>query len=207
MARPKNTTQRRAQIVEGLLKAMSTQGYEAASIKDIASAAELSPGLLHYHFGNKQAILLALIEALGGKLEERLAGAMEGAADPGARLNAVIDAMLSVKPEASPEPDVVTAWIAISAEATRKAEVAEAFGAQMGALRGALGALFTEVLEAEGRATGGADECALALLGAIQGCFTLSASMSLPEGFAAPRVREMAAGLIAAQPESAAQSR
>lgn len=207
MARPKNTEARRAQIVEGLLKAVATQGYEAASVKDIAKAAGLSPGLLHYHFGSKHAILLALIETLGGRLEERLAGAMQGVADPRARLDAVIDAMLSVSPEASPEPDTVTAWIAVSAEASRKADVAEAFAAQMGALRGTLSGLFAELLEAEGRDAGGADELALALLAAIQGCFTLSASLDLPEGFAAPRVRQMAAGLIAAQPASAAQGR
>ncbi|MCB9796437.1 MAG: TetR family transcriptional regulator [Alphaproteobacteria bacterium] len=201
MARPKNTEQRRAQIVDGLLEEMARQGYDAASTKDIAKAAGLSSGLLHYHFGSKQEVLLALIESLGQRLEGRLSDAIE-AAEGGARarLDAALDAMLSLDPAHAPEPKVVACWIAVSAEATRKPEVGEAFGAQMQALRRALSALVVEALDEEGRDASAADELALALLAAIQGCFTLSASVKVPAGFAALRVRQMAAGLIAAQP-------
>ena len=56
MARPSNTEERRQQIVEGLLRVMAERGYERASIAEIAKAAGLSPGLVHYHFTEKQEL-------------------------------------------------------------------------------------------------------------------------------------------------------
>ena len=56
--------ERRAQIVDGLMRVLPEHGYERASVARIAKAAGLSPGLVHHHFENKQAILLALGERL-----------------------------------------------------------------------------------------------------------------------------------------------
>ena len=72
MARPVNTHLRRAQIVDGLQQVMAERGYARASITAIGKAAGLSPGLVHYHFGSKQEVLLALVDRLSARLEERL---------------------------------------------------------------------------------------------------------------------------------------
>lgn len=53
MPRPSNTAERQEQIVLGLLEVMAERGYEKASVASIARAAELSPGLVHYHFQTK----------------------------------------------------------------------------------------------------------------------------------------------------------
>lgn len=58
MARPTNTDARRAEIVEAMLRVMARRGYARASIAAIAEEAGLTAGLVHYHFRNKQAILL-----------------------------------------------------------------------------------------------------------------------------------------------------
>ena len=48
---------RRKQIVDGLMKCMQTKPYQKISIKEIAQAAGLSHGLLHYYFSSKDEIL------------------------------------------------------------------------------------------------------------------------------------------------------
>ena len=36
---------------------MAKRGYDGASVADIAKAARLTPGLVHYHFKNKQELI------------------------------------------------------------------------------------------------------------------------------------------------------
>lgn len=76
--RPPNTNARRAQISGGLIKVMAKRGYDGASVNEIAKAAELTPGLIHYHFKNKQEILLAALADLVARHEERLDESTEG---------------------------------------------------------------------------------------------------------------------------------
>ena len=77
MPRPSNSEARRAQITRALMKVMAKRGYDGASVADIAKAAKLTPGLVHYHFESKQEILLELLASLVARheagLEARLA--------------------------------------------------------------------------------------------------------------------------------------
>src|SRR3954470_3511156 len=79
MPRPSNTEERRAQITRALVKVMAKRGYDGASVADIARAARLTPGLVHYHFKSKRDILLAVLRDLVARhdagLDARLAGA------------------------------------------------------------------------------------------------------------------------------------
>ena len=50
MARPRNTEERRRQIVDGLRLVMAENGYDGASVQAVAKAAGLTAGLVHYHF-------------------------------------------------------------------------------------------------------------------------------------------------------------
>jgi len=64
MARPSNTDQRREQITRALQAVMAKKGYDRASISEIAAAAGLAAGLVHYHFDSKLEILLAVLDRL-----------------------------------------------------------------------------------------------------------------------------------------------
>jgi AcrR family transcriptional regulator len=57
------TKQKREQIIDAAYHVMSDKGYENASIKDIAHAAGITPGLVHYYFRNKEEILLGVLTA------------------------------------------------------------------------------------------------------------------------------------------------
>jgi TetR/AcrR family transcriptional regulator, transcriptional repressor of bet genes len=200
MARPSNTEERRAQIVGGLMSAMAERGYEGASIPDIARAAGLSPGLVHYHFENKQEILLVLVERLAQALRERFERRARGASSPRARLYAFLDAHVALGDDANPR--AVACWVTIGAEAVRQKEVRTAYRRATRRALEELEQLVAEVLRDERRSPEGGEQMAAALMAAIYGCYQLaSAAQAAPRGFAAPMLRRMADGLLSTQAE------
>ena len=58
MIRALNTRERLLDIAEQLF---AENGVDSISIRSINAAAQLSPGILHYHFGNKDTLLEAII--------------------------------------------------------------------------------------------------------------------------------------------------
>ncbi|MBU6373494.1 MAG: TetR family transcriptional regulator [Alphaproteobacteria bacterium] len=59
----------RDRLVAAAVRVVARDGLEAASVKTIAAEADVTPGLLHYHFPSKEALLeAALRQALEGYL-------------------------------------------------------------------------------------------------------------------------------------------
>ena len=79
MPRPTNTSDRRAQIIDALIAVMATQGYDGASIGDIARHAGLAPGLVHYHFDSKLEILVEAVRTIAARHEAALDARTAGA--------------------------------------------------------------------------------------------------------------------------------
>lgn len=197
MGRPSNTEERRQQIASGLLQVMAKRGYEGASVAAIAKAAGLAPGLVHYHFKDKQEILLTLAEQLAARVHERVASrlARVKGGDARARVDAFLDAFLATGADA--DPASVASWVTISAEAIRQPEVR---------------AIYEKVVRTDlehleelvGAVTGKrrARAVAAGLFAAIQGYFVLAASVPglVPPGSAASTVKRMAAGLLDEEP-------
>jgi TetR/AcrR family transcriptional regulator, transcriptional repressor of bet genes len=195
MARPSNTAERRAQITQALVQVMARQGYDGASIADVAKAAKLSPGLVHYHFKNKQEILLAALAELRerhlARLDARLA-LHEG--DPLAALHAFIDLHLGVGAEA--DPQALACWILISGEALRDKKVRARFEQTLSALLERLREVIRR-FDCESP-----DAVASALLATVQGYFVLAATARelIPRGTAAAMTKQMARGLLGGAP-------
>lgn len=185
MARPSNTAERRAQIVQGLMTSMAERGYERSTIADIARAAGLSPGLVHYHFAAKRDVLVALVEQLGAQVRARFE---ERAPDRGARarLRAFLDAYVATGPGA--DPRAVACWVGIAAEAVRDPDVRALYAAQVQASLATLTELVKDALREADRATRDAPRIAAALLAAVEGSYQLATAAPgvLPKGFAAP---------------------
>lgn len=57
---PKTTRER---LIAAAFRVVAREGLEAASVKAIAADAGLTPGLLHYHFPTKAALLEAVLRA------------------------------------------------------------------------------------------------------------------------------------------------
>jgi TetR/AcrR family transcriptional repressor of bet genes len=192
MARPSNTEERRQQIVEGLLRVMAERGYERASVAEIAKAAGLSPGLVHYHFEGKQEILLTAVEQLAARARARVKARLERAkGEARTQVDAFLDAYLATGEDA--DPSAVAAWVTISAEAIQQPEVRAAYEK---VVRADLGHLEELVGAVTGRRR--ARAIAAGLFAAVQGYYVLSAAAPglIPSGSAAATVKRMAAGLL-----------
>jgi TetR/AcrR family transcriptional repressor of bet genes len=197
VGRPSNTETRRAEIVEGLRVVLAREGYERATIAAVAKEAGLAPGLVHYHFASKLEILVALVVRLAAGLEARTGERLVSAGDdPRRRLLAYVDAHVSKG--ADEDPAAVAAWVAIAAEATRVPEVRAVYQGAIDARLRTLEELARACLRADGRDARSARSYAAAIASAIEGAFLLgtAAPGSLPEGFAAPTLRRLVAGLL-----------
>lgn len=66
------------------------QGYSGTSLRDIARAAGMLPGSLHYRFPSKEDILAALMERAIDRLIEGIVTAIAGTTDPIERIRVAI---------------------------------------------------------------------------------------------------------------------
>jgi TetR/AcrR family transcriptional repressor of bet genes len=197
MARISNSASRRTEIVQALQAVMATHGYEKATIQVIAAQAGLTPGLLHYHFKTKQAILVALVATLADVAQQRFVQLAGNTADPVLRLRAYIDARLALGPGAA--PDVVAAWVVIGAEAVRQAEVREAYQRAVVADLDLVAGLLAACLRQGGQPETPARPLAAGLLALIEGAYQLASGAGevMPTGYAADAALRYALSAIA----------
>lgn len=76
----------RAQIVTVATRLFAERGYEGTSIEAVLHESEMSRGSLYHHFGGKQALFEAVLEAVETDTGRRTVAATREAADPMAAL-------------------------------------------------------------------------------------------------------------------------
>lgn len=81
---------RRQRILDAALEVFSRTGYKDTAVDEIASEAETSKGGVYFHFPNKQAIFLALLDQMARLLQGRAEAAMAAEADPISKLDAAL---------------------------------------------------------------------------------------------------------------------
>lgn len=184
---------------------MAAHGYEGATIAEIAKAAGLTPGLVHYHFETKQQILLALIEKLAGVWRARAAHEGSSGDAPRERLSRLFDAWLGL--DARSDAAAMACWVALSAESLRQPAVREIYVSALREAKSALQDAVTEALREERRSTSEGAAIAAALMAAIQGYLQLGilAAGLVPRASAARTLRVMASGALDAQPKAGKQ--
>ena len=109
----RNTSERRAEIVDALLRVMADQGWAKATIARIAREAGLTPGLLHYHFQSKQEILLELVHRIESEHEARIQRLSKEAKTPTQRVRAMVLAYLKAGDEG--DASAVASWVSRTA--------------------------------------------------------------------------------------------
>jgi TetR/AcrR family transcriptional repressor of bet genes len=200
MPRKSNTEERRAAIVRALLAAIGEHGYDKATIQMIARHAGLAPGLIHYHFENKREILVALMKTMAQFASARFDSLARDAATPREKLDAYLRSRLGMGDGANPE--VVSAWVMIGAEAVREPEVRELYSAIIAGEIALVRRLISACLSDQGRRTRRATDLAVGLLAFMEGAFQLSSAARdvMPVGYAYPMAAQLAERFILAEP-------
>lgn len=73
---------KRRQILDGALQVFTTHGFDAASMSDIAAAANVSKGTLYVYFEDKEHLFVALIEREREKQKQGAFAALNDDSDP-----------------------------------------------------------------------------------------------------------------------------
>jgi AcrR family transcriptional regulator len=119
--RPTVAADRRAAIVRATIRCLARDGYAGLTMKRVAAEAGLSPGILHYYFRDKRAILARAAATVVADLDRRVATEARGARDARGRLRGLVRACLRVAMESR---DFWTVFIELWGEALHDRELA-----------------------------------------------------------------------------------
>jgi AcrR family transcriptional regulator len=72
----------REHLIEVATRLFATHGYDGTSIEMVLVESGVSRGSLYHHFPGKEALFLAVFEALGVRIGADMTAAIQGAADP-----------------------------------------------------------------------------------------------------------------------------
>ncbi len=98
----------REAILRAASKIYTCYGYEATTIRDIASAQGLLPGSIYHYFGSKDALILELYKEGIEHITEAVRQATEGIANPWDRLEAACIAHLETLDSGSAHSGVLS---------------------------------------------------------------------------------------------------
>ncbi|MBC8100021.1 MAG: TetR/AcrR family transcriptional regulator [Armatimonadetes bacterium] len=94
-ATPKNAEATRSRILDAALDVFAVKGYHEATVDEIVEQSTTSKGSVYFHFPNKQALFLALVDKFADLLERRIVEAIAeqpvGIAQVQAALQACLD--------------------------------------------------------------------------------------------------------------------
>lgn len=92
---PRNS---RKEIIDAATDLFYEQGFEKASLRDIARKVGITQAAIYYHFRNKEEILYTIIETSSNELFLTLRSCFSGNEDPLKRLrNAIFQHIISIK--------------------------------------------------------------------------------------------------------------
>src|SRR5258705_9004041 len=73
LVKTKKSEQARTALLEAAKTVLRNKGYSGLSTRDVAVAAEMPLSQIHYHFGSKEGMVLALFDYLNEQLLNRQA--------------------------------------------------------------------------------------------------------------------------------------
>jgi len=119
----KKSEDSKRQVLDAAIATLAKRGLGQTSIQDIADAAGLSKGAVHYHFESKDELLERVLLRCCETIEMRVRAAFDEPGSPMERVRRAIFEMWAVRRDAVPEMRVLTELHALSRQnaAIRKA--------------------------------------------------------------------------------------
>ncbi len=62
----------RERIIAAASKVLAEKGYDATTLREISREAQAGPGLVHYYFGGKDALLVEVLQTAGQHFHQRM---------------------------------------------------------------------------------------------------------------------------------------
>jgi TetR/AcrR family transcriptional regulator, acrAB operon repressor len=90
-------------VLDAAVRAIADKGLAATSVQDIASAAGMSKGAVHYHFENKDELLERVLDRCVDVIEARVRGAFEEPGTPMDRVRRAVLEMWRLRRDDAPE--------------------------------------------------------------------------------------------------------
>lgn len=81
----------RALIIDETVRCVVEEGFQAATAKHVAERAGVTWGVIQYHFGDRNGLLMAVVDEGVARLVEELSAAEVGDLDLRARIELVVD--------------------------------------------------------------------------------------------------------------------
>jgi len=100
---------RRHQLIEVTIDSLAELGFVGTTLAQIASRADVSPGLVAHYFGDKDGLLDAAFRGLARRVGNQVRARLAGAHSPRQRIQAIIDANLA---PTEFDQRTATAWLA-----------------------------------------------------------------------------------------------
>ena len=85
----------RERLVEAAIALARERGFEAVGVRQIASAAGVTPGMIAYYFGDKRGLYQAMLDATYQRLLERLRALLDRPATGGDPVARLVDLQIS----------------------------------------------------------------------------------------------------------------
>lgn len=102
----------RQQVLEAAIQALSERGYARTSVSDIAAAAGMSKGAVHYHFESKDDLIEQVLQHCADLMRERVTAAWDAPGKPRERILRALAVMRTSRKDPGPELRVLAELMA-----------------------------------------------------------------------------------------------
>jgi len=90
MSKADLAVERKSQIINATIECIARYGYNNFSMQDVARIADVSKGIIHYYFLNKEDLMMAVLDRVAGDIEGLLNDINERTQDPVERLKLLV---------------------------------------------------------------------------------------------------------------------
>lgn len=93
----------RQQVLEAAVRTLAERGYAKTSVGDIARAAGMSKGAVHYHFESKHDLIAKVLDHCAMTMRDRVRAAWEAPGEPAEKVRRALGEMRRMRREELPE--------------------------------------------------------------------------------------------------------
>jgi AcrR family transcriptional regulator len=158
--------ERRAQIIDAARRVIAELGLTAATVREIADAADVRPGTITHHFTSTEALLSEVLRSESDRFAGAVEAAIAGRASAMAGLRAIGDVMLDDRPEVREHWRI---WLHFWCRASNDGPLAEAQARRYERSRDLVRRLISEGVERGELAAADPDSAATAIVALVDG--------------------------------------